>query len=99
MVPVGYVFYRNAMVFSFSASDFLTLAKSHRGEADFSLLSLHESMAHFGSILRTKKVQFNIFLVTTLLQYIRKDKICLPTIINDSLVVAPCFTGPFILPS
>lgn len=58
MVPVGYVFYRNAMTLCLvfeSLADFLTLAKSHRGEADFSLLSLHETMAHFGCILRRKK--------------------------------------------
>lgn len=58
MVPVGYGFYRSAMtvclVFVSVWLIFLTLAKSHRGEADFSLLSLHETMAHFGSILRRK---------------------------------------------
>lgn len=41
-------------------ADCLTLAKSHRGEADFSLLSLHETVAHFGSVLRTKKKRLNI---------------------------------------
>lgn len=35
--------------------DCLTLAKSYRGEADFSLFSLHKFMAHFGSILRREK--------------------------------------------
>lgn len=41
-------------------ADCLTLAKSHRGEADLSLLSLHETVAHFGSVLRSKKKRLNI---------------------------------------
>lgn len=56
-------------------ADCLTLAKSHRGEADLSLLSLHETVAHFGSVLRSKKKKLNIniklkqtVLTTTLLK-------------------------------
>lgn len=40
---------------SLCLTDCLTLGKSYRGEADFSLFSLHKFMAHFGSILRSKK--------------------------------------------
>lgn len=41
-------------------ADCLALAKSHRGEADLSLLSLHETVAHFGSVLRSKRKKLNI---------------------------------------
>lgn len=68
-------------------ADCLTLAKSHRGEADLSLLSLHESVAHFGSVLKSKKKRINInyiklkktVLTTTLLG---KKKLKCLTLIN-----------------